>query len=138
MSARILPVQLVQEVEQYVEGELADADRYDNRELLDESGVCSLHQLASQIYARGWDDGERAQAERDNGQMRRDRARGPQPRAAELATIERVISAAQDVLTVTSANTERGQTRTNAELGALRELREALEAAGHTLLPAAD
>lgn len=75
MTARILPAPLVQEVERYVESELADVERYDNRQLLDESGVFSLHTLAAAIYAHGWEDGERAQGERSNGQRRRDRER---------------------------------------------------------------
>lgn len=59
-EARISPAAVVQAVEDYVESELSDAARYDNREPLDESGIWSLHRLAAVIYAIGWADGERA------------------------------------------------------------------------------
>lgn len=70
---RILPSDMILEVEQYVTKELSDAAKYDNRTPLDDSGVWSLHQLAAQIYARGWADGEFAEAERGRGERRRER-----------------------------------------------------------------
>lgn len=75
MGARIEPREVVAAVEAYVSSELSDASRYTNRSLLDESGVWSLHRLAADVYALGWEAGERAQAERDNQQRRRDRER---------------------------------------------------------------
>lgn len=69
----ILPAKLGFEVEQYINSELSDAVKFDNREPLDESGAYSLHALAARIYAAGWEDGERAQAERDRGQRARER-----------------------------------------------------------------
>lgn len=73
MSPRIEPQQVIQNVEQYIESELDAAARYDNREPLDSSGAYSLHRLAAEIYAAGWADGERAEAERSREQRRRDR-----------------------------------------------------------------
>lgn len=70
---RVMPAAVVQQVESYVDDELAQARKYDNRQPLDESGVHTLHRLAAQVYAAGWADGEAAQAERDRGQRRRER-----------------------------------------------------------------
>jgi hypothetical protein len=53
-------VAVVEAVERYVYEELRDAVKYSNREPLDESGIWSLHALAARIYAKGWEDGERA------------------------------------------------------------------------------
>lgn len=63
-EARISPASVVQAAEDYVESELTDAARYDNRTPLDESGIWSLHRLAAAIYAIGWADGERASVTR--------------------------------------------------------------------------
>lgn len=71
---RILPNDLVFVVEQYVDKELADAERYDNRELLDESGIWDLHRIAAAIYSRGWTDGETAEASRQRFANARQRA----------------------------------------------------------------
>lgn len=70
-QARILPQQLIFEVEQYVHGELSDAQKYENRVPFDQSGVWSLHKLAASIYAAGWSDGEQAEAERQRGERAR-------------------------------------------------------------------
>jgi hypothetical protein len=73
MSERILPSELVMRVDLYVDKELHDARKYDNREPFDYSGIYSLHSLAAEIYASGWRDGERAQATREQAQRYRDR-----------------------------------------------------------------
>lgn len=70
---RIEPQDIIQMVESYVGKELNDAEKYTNREPFDDSGVWSLHALAAKIYARGFEDGERAERERNNGQRRRER-----------------------------------------------------------------
>lgn len=72
-EARILPPQLVQEVEMWVDRELAMVGKFDNREPLDESGIFSLHRLAARVYAAGFEDGERAAGERHHGERRRAR-----------------------------------------------------------------
>ena len=46
----IEPASVVQTVERYVDAELADVNKYENRSLLDESGIYSLHLLAADIY----------------------------------------------------------------------------------------
>lgn len=126
MGARILPVQLVQEVERYVESELADADRYDNRQPLDEAGVWRLHTLGAEVYGRGWEDGERAQAERENGQRRRDRERATAEPPISAADLTRLIGAARALSEAMAAADERGITRGDTERAALGELRAAL------------
>jgi hypothetical protein len=72
-----VPADLVAEVERYVDGELADARKYDNREPLDDSGVWSLHRLIASAYQRGYDDGQRSADAEFRGRQQRaaDRAR---------------------------------------------------------------
>lgn len=70
---RIEPTDVILKVEQYVDKEIHDAGEYSNRELLDQSGVWSLHALAAEIYALGFDDGERAEGERSRRQRGRER-----------------------------------------------------------------
>lgn len=45
-------------VDQWVDRERNAAAQYDNKDLLDEDGIWSLHRLAAEIYTRGHDDGE--------------------------------------------------------------------------------
>lgn len=82
---RILPNDLISAVDLYAEKELSDADKYTNREPLDDSGIWSLHQLAAQIYARGWSDGERAEATRSTGERLRVRERARRELQAKSA-----------------------------------------------------
>lgn len=72
-TPRPVPVDVVQSVEGYVDSELADAAKYDNRQPLDESGVYSLHVLVAAAYGRGFADGEHAQAARALGRRARER-----------------------------------------------------------------
>lgn len=58
------PQSVIQLVESYVDEELSDVKKFDNRAPLDESGIWSLHDLAAKIYAQGYQDGERAEGER--------------------------------------------------------------------------
>ena len=74
MTARILPTQQIEEVDRVIDGLIRDAARYDNTELLDESQCWTLHQLAAQLYAAGFEDGQRAEAARGRGQKARDLA----------------------------------------------------------------
>jgi hypothetical protein len=74
-DAHILPCEQVADVDRWVDSELSDAAKYDNRAPLDDSGVWSLHRLAAKMYAAGWDAGERAATERENAARRRERAR---------------------------------------------------------------
>ncbi|WP_422758737.1 hypothetical protein [Paenarthrobacter sp. C1] len=67
----IEPLPVVELVDGYVRKALHDADAYSNVELLDESGVFSLHRVAAEIYALGFRDGEDAQSRRhDHERMR--------------------------------------------------------------------
>lgn len=54
-----LPIsyEIVDEVDQYIYRELSDSLKYQNRSLLDESGIASLHQLVAKVYAQGFHDG---------------------------------------------------------------------------------
>jgi hypothetical protein len=65
------PLTVAEVVENYVESELRDEAKYENRKPLDESGVWSLHALAARIYAQGWFDGRRAADMHARGQRLR-------------------------------------------------------------------
>lgn len=69
------PFDVVQYVDMWIEDELRDAARFDNRQPLDESGCHSLHNLARKIYALGVHDGCVQQANRDKAQRQRERMR---------------------------------------------------------------
>lgn len=68
------PLAVAQDVESYVDGEHRDAAKYSNRELLDDSGVYSLHELAARIYQRGFNDGRAVEGWKRNEQRNRIRA----------------------------------------------------------------
>lgn len=74
-DARFLPLQLVQSIELWIDKEFADAEKWDNRDLLDDSGVFTLYRLAAEIYAAGFAAGECAADERLRGVARRARKR---------------------------------------------------------------
>ncbi|OHU26273.1 hypothetical protein BKG77_07065 [Mycobacteroides chelonae] len=78
MPARIASPAVISLVEQYIGKELDDAKKFENSSPLDESGCWSLHQLASEIYMKAYEDGERAEAKRNRHEMRRwlDRLKG--------------------------------------------------------------
>lgn len=59
------PSEVAQEVDQYLYGEFSDAEKYSNRDLLDESGIWSLHRLAARIYAMGFREGHGVGSEND-------------------------------------------------------------------------
>lgn len=68
---RIVTPDIVLAVEEYVDTELQQAEKYTNRTPLDDSGIWSLHALAADLYAMGFDDGQRVEAERGRHQRRR-------------------------------------------------------------------
>jgi hypothetical protein len=70
---RIVTEEIVRLVDEYVRKQLDDKNRYANSTPLDESGVYSLHLLASVIYAQGFDAGERVEAMRNHGAHMRQR-----------------------------------------------------------------
>lgn len=72
----IEPTDIVELVEHHIDGERADVRNYDNREFLDESGVFGLHRLAADIYARGYEAGERSERLRAQGRAARQAAAG--------------------------------------------------------------
>ena len=73
VERHIEPREAAELVERYVDRELADAEKCDNREPLDESGVYSLHVLAGEIYMRGFRDGEDTERVRARGERLRKR-----------------------------------------------------------------
>lgn len=75
-----VPLAVVESVDRYIGDEIRDAAKFSNREVLDESGAYSLHGVAAEIYARGYQDGRMAERQRANGerQRERDRARAAQ------------------------------------------------------------
>jgi len=68
------PLAVAQDVESYVDGEHRDAAKYSNRDLLDSSGVYSLHELAARIYQRGFNDGRAVESWKRTEQRNRIRA----------------------------------------------------------------
>lgn len=70
-APRIVTTDVVLAVEEYVESELRDTEKYINRTPLDDTGIWSLHALAAQLYAMGFEDGQRVEAERGRHQVRR-------------------------------------------------------------------
>ena len=68
-----VPVDIVEAVDRFVDDEHRDARKYTNREVLDESGIYTLHTTAASIYARGYDDGRRAERARANAERTRER-----------------------------------------------------------------
>lgn len=67
----IEPLAVAQSVDSYVDGEHRDAAKYSNREILDESGVYSLHELAARIYQLGFNDGRAVEGWKRNEQRNR-------------------------------------------------------------------
>jgi hypothetical protein len=82
-ETRVVTAEVVQMVEEYIRSELSDAEKYDNRTPLDESGIWSLHALSARIYARGFDDGERVEAERGRQARHRELAAAKSKRGAQ-------------------------------------------------------
>ncbi len=67
------PFEVTMLVETFVNDEHRNAQRFDNRTLLDQSGVYDLHTLAAKIYALGFKDGRVAESVRENGVRQRER-----------------------------------------------------------------
>lgn len=97
MTTKIEPQHVASAVDAYADSELRDADKYTNRQPLDETGIWSLHNLAAGIYAMGWEDAtraadERARAERDRETDRRNRelkaALATHPTTSDLGATE--------------------------------------------------
>ena len=65
------PKAIAELVESFVNDEHEDARKYSNRTLLDESAVWTLHQLAADIYAAGFDAGSRTVEARERGTRQR-------------------------------------------------------------------
>lgn len=69
------PLDVAQLVEDYVSGELAQAEQYTNRHPLDDSGIYALHRLAADVYARGWKAGHIAGTQEQHQARRREKDR---------------------------------------------------------------
>lgn len=70
----IEPLEVARIVEDYVDDQHRDVEKFVNRELLDDSGVYDLHTLAGRIYALGFRDGTAAEGWRQAASSRRERA----------------------------------------------------------------
>ncbi len=68
-----VPIDVVETIDRFISTEHADARKWVNRELLDDSGAYSLHQAAAQVYKRGYLDGAMAERARQNGERQRER-----------------------------------------------------------------
>lgn len=73
MTYPIEPRPVVDLVERFVDKAHADAAKFDNVELLDESQVFSLHLTAAEIYALGFTEGVASAEARRHSQRVRDR-----------------------------------------------------------------
>jgi hypothetical protein len=73
------PLPVSQEVEQFIYGEFSNAEKYDNRDLLDKSGIYSLHRLAARIYAMGYRDGHLVGSANEREARRHQATRTPAP-----------------------------------------------------------
>jgi hypothetical protein len=67
----IEPKEIVDLVEGFVSDAYSDASKFENSSLLDESGVWTLHQLAADIYAAGFEEGVRTEEARNRGKRER-------------------------------------------------------------------
>jgi hypothetical protein len=72
----VVPLEVAEAVERYVDRELADFRKFDNRAPFDGSGVWSLHRLAAHVYALGFDAGEGVAEIRARGERAREASRG--------------------------------------------------------------
>ena len=59
-------------VEAFINDEHEDARKYSNRTLLDSSSAWTLHQLAADIYAAGFEEGLRTSEAREQGRRQRE------------------------------------------------------------------
>lgn len=84
----IEPFEVARIVEDYVDAQFLAAEKFTNRELLDDSGVYDLHTLAGRIYAVGFRDGAASEGWRQAASNRRERAAAR--RAAEPDESEEV------------------------------------------------
>ena len=74
MSESIIePREVAEAVERYVAEELANVAKYENRKPLDDSAVWSLHRLAANLFALGFEAGEQVAEVRARGQRDRER-----------------------------------------------------------------
>jgi hypothetical protein len=69
------PFAVAQMVEAYATDQYRDAEKYSNRELLDESGIYDLHALAGRIYALGFNEGCSVEGWRKHEQRQRIKTR---------------------------------------------------------------
>lgn len=72
---RVEPSDVVEAVEQWITHALNASAKYSNHELLGADDAFTLHRLAAEVYAIGWEHGERAEARRQSAQRYRDRDR---------------------------------------------------------------
>lgn len=72
---RIETASVAQMVEDHVDHQISDVEKWDNRQLFDASGVFDLHTLAARIYAEGYTAGGNAERTRLGAAVRRERER---------------------------------------------------------------
>jgi hypothetical protein len=90
MAARehhVTTVEITQMVDDFIDREHCDAAKYTNRTPLDDSGAFSLHQLAADIYALGFSEGQRVEMFRkmQEHQRAKDRAAAEMKARAQAA-----------------------------------------------------
>lgn len=72
-EVRIETRTVAQMVEQYVDTQFQQASKFENVNLLDESSVLELHEVAARIYAEGYRDGGAVERERITRERYRNR-----------------------------------------------------------------
>ena len=73
MRDSIVTPDVVNQVDEYIRTETDQVQKYDNRAPFDESGIFSLHLLAAQIFAKGYELGQLSAEARHHGQYQRRR-----------------------------------------------------------------
>ena len=71
MRESVVTPDVVRLVDGYVDSELSQARKSTNRTPLDESGIFSLHLLAAQVFAKGYELGQSTAEERHHGERMR-------------------------------------------------------------------
>lgn len=70
-QSTVEPKAIADLIESFINDEHEDARKYSNRTLLDSSSAWTLHQLAADIYAAGFEEGLRTSEVRERGARER-------------------------------------------------------------------
>lgn len=79
-ESRVLPIDVAIGVDEFIDQEISDRQKYDNQERFDESHAVELHRFAASVYAAGWADGEQTANEKNRAAAARWRTKYGQGR----------------------------------------------------------